>query len=54
MSYALTRALSLNVSYRYRQRDAEDTAGQQTDDRFGDNYYENRVMLTLSAAFRLL
>jgi opacity protein-like surface antigen len=54
MSYAFTQALSLNVTYRYRERDAEDTAGRQSDDRFGENYRENRVMLTLSAAFRLL
>jgi opacity protein-like surface antigen len=53
MSYALTRVLLLNVTYRYQQRDSEDTGGQPSDDRFGSNYQENRVMVTLSAAFRL-
>ena len=53
MSYALTRVLLLNVTYRYQQRDSEDTGGQPSDDRFGNNYHENRVMVTLSAAFRL-
>jgi uncharacterized protein (PEP-CTERM system associated) len=53
MSYALTRVLLLNVTYRYQQRDSEDTGGQPSDDRFGGNYQENRVMVTLSAAFRL-
>ena len=53
MSYALTRVLLLSVTYRYQQRDSEDTGGQPSDDRFGSNYHENRVMLTLSAAFRL-
>jgi opacity protein-like surface antigen len=53
MSYALTRVLLLNVTYRYQQRESEDTGGQPSDDRFGSNYQENRVMVTLSAAFRL-
>jgi hypothetical protein len=53
MSYALTRVLLLSVTYRYQQRDSEDTGGQPGDDRFGSNYQENRVMVTLSAAFRL-
>jgi opacity protein-like surface antigen len=53
MSYALTRVLLLNVTYRYQQRDSEDTGGQPSDDQFGSNYHENRIMVTLSAAFRL-
>jgi hypothetical protein len=50
-SYALTPIWSLGATYRYQHRDADIPDGNVTDSGLGGKYSENRVILSISAAF---
>ncbi len=52
LSYALTHILSLGLSYRYQHRNSNVPITTSDQDRFGSNFDENRVTLSLTAAFR--
>jgi opacity protein-like surface antigen len=52
ISYAFTRILSLGVSYRYQHRDSNVPSSNLDQCQFGSNFDENRVTLSLTAAFR--
>jgi opacity protein-like surface antigen len=51
LSYALTPVWSLSLRYRYQQRDTDVAAQTLDSTSIGGNYHENRVFLSLSAAF---
>ena len=51
VSYALTRLLSLGLSYRYQHRDSDVPSTNIDQNRFGTNFNENRVTVSLTAAF---
>jgi opacity protein-like surface antigen len=51
ISYALTRLLSLGLSYRYQHRDSDVPSTTIDQNRFGSNFDENRVTVSLTAAF---
>jgi opacity protein-like surface antigen len=50
-SYALTRLLSLGLNYRYQHRDSDVPSTNIDQNRFGTNFNENRVTVSLTAAF---
>ncbi len=51
VSYALTRVLSLAVNYRYQHRDSNVPSSNSDQTGFGSNFDENRVTVSLTAAF---
>jgi len=51
ISYALTRLLSLAVSYGYQHRDSNVPSSNFNQCQFGTNFDENRVTVSLTAAF---
>jgi hypothetical protein len=51
ISYALTRLLSLGLSYRYQHRDSDVPRTNIDQNSFGSNFAENRVTISLTAAF---
>jgi opacity protein-like surface antigen len=51
LSYALSRIWSVSAAYRYQHRDTDIPNSNIGDTSLGDKYSENRVILSLSAAF---
>ena len=51
LSYALSRIWSVSAAYRYQHRDSDVPSGNIGDTGLGGKYSENRVILSLSAAF---
>jgi opacity protein-like surface antigen len=51
LSYAFSRIWSVSAAYRYQHRDADVPSSNIGDTSLGGKYSENRVILSLSAAF---
>jgi hypothetical protein len=51
LSYAFSRIWSVSAAYRYQHRDSDMPSGNIGDTTLGGKYSENRVILSLSAAF---
>jgi len=51
LSYALSRLWSVSAAYRYQHRDSDVPSSNIGDTSLGGKYSENRVILSLSAAF---
>ena len=53
LSYAFSRIWSVSAAYRYQHRDSDVTNDNVSDTGLGGKYSENRVILSVSAAFPL-
>jgi hypothetical protein len=51
LSYAINRIWSVSMAYRYQHRDSDVPSGSSGDTGIGSSYNENRLILSLSAAF---